>query len=1465
MLQRTTFKIKGMNRDLSESSCNPQFSYENYNIRITPTDDNTLLSLTNERGTLKLDKSTDIKGKLLGACTLDSSLIIFTYSAIDRIYKVNIAGNTMNVTLLYEGHLNFNYSYPIEAIGYFENEEVQKIYWTDGLNQPRVINIAAPEEVRSTWNDTSFDFVRKLKLNETVTIEKNTLSNGSFASGIIQYTFTYFNSYGQESNIFYVSPLYYISYSDRGGSPEDIIPNSFEITINNADKTFDYVRVYSIHRTSLNAEPTVKIVTDLYINKDSETRIKLSYIDTGTTGSIVDPTLLYYVGGEEVVFNTMEHKDNTLFLGNIKLLREPLDKELVDYFKKKEIKFNTSRVLSSPSPTGYYPYQNQLKDSSFTFKTFKYLETYRFGIQFQHKSGKWSDPVWINDVRNTSHIISNYTTDSNIEIPTASFTLNDSDILTQLTDKGYIKARPVVVFPEFSDRECICQGILCPTVYNLEDRYNNRPFVQSSWFLRPFSPYDIEKTYNYEERPGEWEVPTHDYWDRKNMENTAWSSDSRAAVLDNDSYILPQAEGPTVYGDNITTGSWAEFRHNYPLPDNLKRNGEIQCSKPNIDKSVYRSASESEYDTKIWIHNTSDNFYVDQSILTLHSPDLEFNSSLQNLNNQGLELRIVGFVPFTSFYSNLDITNSAPTSHTIQSDQGFTTYSGEFLNIPFNVENISRYGWRGLISSPCWLYKVINTNPVNDYFPGTPGITPIKDPYYGLWAVFPFQREDDLKVVIEQQYTINTIDSKKMSNLKYSYNTYYLDESNIYNFYEQDSPTQTGISGINIFNSNETTLLKIKEPLNSDLGDLNYYGNVDKVITTPDTGDTKDNPTGYFVTGIGFTERNSVDMESMYSLFIKGVYKNSPIFVKSPITMKYKSTPHAVIALNYTQNHEQVILPTIQDGDLTESINTEWVVNNMADLDFIDKKPYWDKKKIWSGISQKIFTIDELGITTSLNNTYLGKSIEYGFLWVGEIFNPNVENRFGGQTDEAFENNTWLPCGDAVGLLDSNSQLKPSITIVYKEGDTYYQRYDLLKTYPNSLEDTNCIVEIASFMCETRTNIDGRYDKNRNNSNNLAISPTNFNLLNPVYSQQNNYFVYRALNYNKLSLTSFRNSITWTKSKVAGSLIDAWTNITLANILDLDGDKGTVNSLNRYNNNIIAFQDNGISQIIYNEQTMLNTSTGVPVELANSGKVSGKRYISNTVGCYNKWAIYVNDNGIYFIDDINKGIYLLNSGLTCLSDNLGFHSWINENSNIKKWNPEDFSNFTIQGDKINRDIYFINSEYCLAYSEFTNTFTSFYSYNKVPYIINIEGRTIAITGPVIDFWTLHEGDYNNFFGTPQPYWVTLLVNPNITRDKIFTNIEYRAECTNFNTMSNTEEPFNELTVWNEYQYGSTSLQDYYGFPSPLKTRFRIHRAFIPRDEDNNRIRSIWLYAKLEKLATNNNKSTIHDITINYHI
>ena len=1609
-----------MQRDLSASAFNSEYSYENKNVRVMPTDESTLLSLINEKGNKKsgiAGVGDYIKGIPIGQALVNDELIIFaagdddyrladitpnifevsdifpcdilignltaeedTASDItpdlntvkditfidcpyklnidvdsmldDRIYKLWFNNGTLTGKRLFRGDLGFNYKHPIETISFYENADIRKVYWTDGLNQPRVINIAAVSDIVSKWNTDSFNFVRTLNLNEEITIERNIVANGSFAPGVIQYAFTYFNKYGQESNIFYTSPLYYISYNNRGASPEDKVSNSFNIEVVNVDRRFDYIRIYSIHRTSINATPDVRRVVDLapptgaskyvigegesykvnlpiekiqigmvgsanrvglntftpesesssykrwtfdtsvndkvffsngnYIQAPSSgetmtvtiqhsnrttislsskkmtlydyTRGKLYYVDNGLSGDSVDPTELLYIGGEEVVFGTMAQKDNTLFLGDIETKRKTLDSTIRNYFKGKSITFSSyNKSISSPEPKGYYPYSNQLKMNSYQFKTFKYLEYYRFGIQAQHYTGKWSEPIWINDVRNTVHIDTTFYSSNNIGLPVAEFTLDDSTIISRLLDNGYVRVRPVVVYPTINDREAICQGILCPTVYNVSDRYGNSPFAQSSWFTRPNAPFDEYKAFHYNQNnEGAWGGD----WIGLGQFLGNPSAYSRAGIMSNNRTIVT-LEKKQYNIDIVNKGAWAEFRHNKPIPSNSNRNAEIQCIW-NPPSGPYVNDTATDSDVASWVSNNAENYYIDQSILTFHSPDIEFDNEVRSIDTSGLKLRIVGMVPLTAFASDIDIQTSTPVNNFYDSSE----LPAGFYKEPIGAENDfsyeglgvhlgdSHFGWRGLISGAFWFDEL------TAYKKDTGNTKHLTTGF----VVYPWHRNGSLNNTkfATDGYRSAMLDKKKMSNMRYSYKSVYLDSGNIWNAYESGSDTRTGISGVAVFDSNEVSLIRLPAQENSGLTDINYYGNVDKLLTISRIGDKKD---GYpiMTTGVQSAETNAHTLFSSGYTQVDGRFTDQ-ITGTDPVRIKYKSTPHAVLALNYTTSGAQRILPTIKDGDYDNT----WFVNAQNSSAPSGQHMYWDKSGSAKSVSQ-----DTIIAGAPRGPISAVSSIQHGWLWLGELYNDNVQNRFGGQTEEAFENNTWLPCGDPISLVDTNNGVKSSITIRWEEGDTYFQRYDHIKTYPFTLEDQNAVTDIVSFMCETRVNIDGRYDRNRGQTSNFSITPENFNLVNDVYSQPNNFFNYRTINPNKLNLDNFHNSITWTKTKTAGELADTWTNITLASTLDLDGDKGTVRALRRFNNNIFAFQDRGISQILYNENMQISSTDGVPIEIANSGKVNGKRYISDRIGCTNKWSMCETSNGIYFIDDITKGIFLFNGQLDNLSDRLGFHSWINRASDsIDIWNPVDFDGFVTYYDKVNGDVFFISKDECLAFSEPLGQFSSFYSYERMPYFINLGDRGIALnvegTGTLYRPWLHNEGDYNMFFGVYQPFYTTVIANPDMPVDKIFNNLEFRSDSWNKNgNLLNTT--FDTLTVWNEYQQGTSTLNNILGRPSDLKKKFRIWRANIPRAKANgrDRMRNPWLYIKLSMEGENVNKTVLHDMIVHY--
>ena len=191
------WKTRGMNKDLSVSAFNPEFAFENMNLRLSTNENNTLLSWVNEKGTSKIkllgsNGEFSIQGTPIGTAILNHKLVLFTHGEQDYIYVLEYIDSSipsMTVTELYIGDLNFDTEHPLETIVNYESEDIQKVYWVDGKNQPRFVNI---QEAYYTLVDDQvvycpnfkFDFIPELQLQEEVTVTKLLTGSGAFAPGV---------------------------------------------------------------------------------------------------------------------------------------------------------------------------------------------------------------------------------------------------------------------------------------------------------------------------------------------------------------------------------------------------------------------------------------------------------------------------------------------------------------------------------------------------------------------------------------------------------------------------------------------------------------------------------------------------------------------------------------------------------------------------------------------------------------------------------------------------------------------------------------------------------------------------------------------------------------------------------------------------------------------------------------------------------------------------------------------------------------------------------------------------------------------------------------------------------------------------------------------------------------------------------------------------------------------------------
>lgn len=504
------------------------------------------------------------------------------------------------------------------------------------------------------------------------------------------------------------------------------------------------------------------------------------------------------------------------------------------------------------------------------------------------------------------------------------------------------------------------------------------------------------------------------------------------------------------------------------------------------------------------------------------------------------------------------------------------------------------------------------------------------------------------------------------------------------------------------------------------------------------------------------------------------------------------------------------------------------------------------------------------------------------YMLVGEVYldpeSSTARERFyNGISDAAIESNTFIPASANV-MLDADTP----VSIVGDRGDTFFQRWDFLKTRPTSTQAENGVVDIVSAMVESHINLDGRYDNMRGTSVLASINVQDFNSVNPVYTQPDDFIAASDLD-DDFNLDTYDSSLTWTLPKADSADVDAWTHITLASSLALDGDKGKCRALRRFQNSILAFQDRGIAEVLFNSRTQLATQEGVPIEVANSGKVDGKHYISNKYGCLNKWSIIEGKSGLYFIDNINKMLGVFNGqGIDSLSSKSMFDAWIRERNSLSLWNPDDFGNFVAYYDKIHSDVYFISdaeTDPCIVYNEQIGAFTSFFDYARVPMMTNVEDRFVSFYNHRL--WKQNEGEYNDFFGSYKPYWMTWRVQPDPYGDKIWTNLEYRAdffsapsgEALDFSDSYMPNKTFTSVRVWNEYQdtgdYAVIPNMDYRSLLYPdAQKRFRIWRTDIARDSNSayslDRIRNPWIFLKLTSNVTEDTSlMQLHDVNVKY--
>jgi hypothetical protein len=248
-------------------------------------------------------------------------------SSTGQIFKLNYNEvlYTSSLELIYNNYLNFSTYNNIATtanIGNYENENIQRGYWTDFYNPLRSANFKDPDLM--ALEPFLLNLSPPVQFN--IPILKNIGTGGNLKVGSYQLCYRLKNTNSSLTNYSELSNLVFIckgeeslntggaNFKEYIGADKNTITNkSITWEIKDIDLNFNRIEFVIIFRDSINGSSQIYKIADEPTNKD------MSITYTGNEEiSIIDLNVFNALSSAFTHCKTMVSKDNILFVGNTK-------------------------------------------------------------------------------------------------------------------------------------------------------------------------------------------------------------------------------------------------------------------------------------------------------------------------------------------------------------------------------------------------------------------------------------------------------------------------------------------------------------------------------------------------------------------------------------------------------------------------------------------------------------------------------------------------------------------------------------------------------------------------------------------------------------------------------------------------------------------------------------------------------------------------------------------------------------------------------------------------------------------------------------------------------------------------------------------------------------------------------------------------------------------------------------------
>jgi len=564
-------------------------------------------------------------------------------------------------------------------------------------------------------------------------------------------------------------------------------------------------------------------------------------------------------------------------------------------------------------------------------------------------------------------------------------------------------------------------------------------------------------------------------------------------------------------------------------------------------------------------------------------------------------------------------------------------------------------------------------------------------------------------------------------------------------------------------------------------------------------------------------------------------------------------------------------------------------------------------------------------------------------------YKPN-NSLYGGATYVARTNNEYIACGEYIPVVQNNipSPYAGSYTFNNFGGDTFTVIYDMMKTVKSNGATYRVYEHNGSgvfqglatrqakfstsffFPCTTVYNAELRTGAHPNRSlqsdGGYGEDEYEYNDYCNAESDVKKFFA-KPLNFQFTD--EWINRIYFSEVKFNNETQDSWSVYNTNNFYDVEGNYGGINCLISLNGQMHYIQDRGIGMLLINPVAMVNAGIGSDVKLGQGKTIERHLYKGLDIGTKHQWSVYRSQSQILFLDVRHKKLYSYNGEqVTPISDLGGQRNFI-----VKKLHDNILVNdnpIIGKGILTTYDYYhneflitFLNENteqlsnstdefYTIAFSEFQNKFSSYYSFKPNIYINNnkyLLSNVNSNSDIKSSIYFHNYGRYGEFYGVLNKSTLKTLINDNPKYTKIFDNLIWLSESIKDNiewsddlniypgaitnpsypdNVNNQSDTFNRVRVYNDWQNTDFTTLTLAPPNNNLTRKERNFNLQIPRnkfDYDVNnpstsslfenskltrmtfgeRIRDKYIIVDLEYPNTANNRFIINNLQSIYRI